>query len=482
MSLIRGVLLAGRFRNQRQLNGMSDEDQRNTLIVELAGRTNQPIRHFQGMDNPTLAGTGAVLVFLRTTKIRTDEQLKSISDDDQRNILIVEIGAQTGMGRELQALSNLELVLMGLGKPRPGQLKIGTFIRGVLAAGEFRNQHELNKMSDEDQRNTLIVELAHRTNQSIGHFQAMNDATLAGAGAAVVFLSKGGIRTDEQLKSVSDDDQRNILIVEIGAQTGLGSKLQGLSTMDVVLTGLGVPPSFPVKKPSNYVFRVDSVDILRQKTDSDHGDSDWLTITVTVGDSITKNVQTLPAKLHHIEGDIKTGDVIAGSFATDPFTAKDSDIVTITYLLMNLGSSDAEDQFAQAVKVTDKVVQVVAPVAGTIIGAFFGAPGQGLEVGEQIAKGVDEAISKLGDLFDVLGIHIGPPNCNGEVLHDTLTFQPGELEKAVNQSSSREYTGPQQNSRCGGAPESRVHFSVVRDVPPGGLFPSVIDQQHVPVA
>ena len=72
----------------------------------------------------------------------------------------------------------------------------------------------------------------------------MNDAILAGAGAAVVFLSKAAIRTDEQLKTISDDDQRNILIVEIAAQTGLGSKLQALSTMDVVLTGLGSGPEF----------------------------------------------------------------------------------------------------------------------------------------------------------------------------------------------------------------------------------------------
>lgn len=115
MSLIRGVLVAGQFRTQHEVNTMSADDQRNTLIVELVGRTNQPGDHFQAMDDATLAGTGAVLVFLRTAGIRTDEQLKSISDDDQRNILIVEIGDQTGLGRELQALSNMDLVLLGLG-------------------------------------------------------------------------------------------------------------------------------------------------------------------------------------------------------------------------------------------------------------------------------------------------------------------------------------------------------------------------------
>ena len=39
-------------------------------------------------------------------------------------------------------------------------------IRGVLLAGKFRTQHELNNMSHDDQRNTLIVELTAHSNQS----------------------------------------------------------------------------------------------------------------------------------------------------------------------------------------------------------------------------------------------------------------------------------------------------------------------------
>ena len=35
-----------------------------------------------------------------------------------------------------------------------------SLIRGVLLAGKFRTHHELNRMSQEDQRNTLIVEMA----------------------------------------------------------------------------------------------------------------------------------------------------------------------------------------------------------------------------------------------------------------------------------------------------------------------------------
>lgn len=245
MSLIRGVLLAGNFRTQQELNGMSNEDQRNTLIVELSGHTNQPVPHFQAMDDAALAGTGAVFVFLRRAKIRTEQELKTISDDDQRNILIVEIGSQTNLGRELQALSNLDLVLVGLGSDLaakgaiPG--KVSSFIRGVLLAGQFRTQHELNTISDDDRRNTLIVELSGRTNQPGSHFQAMNDHDLEGTGAVLVFLREAGIRTDEQLNTISDDDQRNLLIVEIDAQTKLGLRLQSLTNMELVLGALGVP-------------------------------------------------------------------------------------------------------------------------------------------------------------------------------------------------------------------------------------------------
>jgi hypothetical protein len=244
---IRGVLLAGKFRTQAELNRMSPEDQRNTLIVELSGRTNQSVAHFQSLDNATLAGTGAVLVFLREAKILTDQQLKNMSDDNQRNALISVFQSKFNLpASQFQGLSNMDLVLVGLGGDQatggivPG--RVGSYIPGVLLAGKFRTQAELNRMSSEDQRNTLIVELSGRTNQPVGHFQSLNDATLAGTGAVLVFLREAKIRTDAQLKTISDDDQRNLLIIEIGAQTGLDAQLQGLSNMDLVRMAFGVIP------------------------------------------------------------------------------------------------------------------------------------------------------------------------------------------------------------------------------------------------
>ena len=104
---------------------------------------------------------------------------------------------------------------------------------------------------------------------------------------------------------------------------------------------------------------------------------------------------------------------------SDRIDAKDSDIVIISYMLTNLGSSDAEEQFAQAVKVTE-IVDVAGPIAEAAIGFFFGEPVEGMQIGEEVAKGFDTAVDTLSDVFDFLGVHFGPPNCNGEVFHDTL--------------------------------------------------------------
>jgi hypothetical protein len=110
---ISSVLIVGKFRRPGDLVGLSLDDQRNILITELAGRTNQSGGYYQSLDNDTLAGTGAMLVFVRAAKIRTDQDIKTITDDDLRNIFIVEIFARTNR-TDLQGLSNIQLVRVAL--------------------------------------------------------------------------------------------------------------------------------------------------------------------------------------------------------------------------------------------------------------------------------------------------------------------------------------------------------------------------------
>jgi Dual-action HEIGH metallo-peptidase len=222
----RGVLLVGNFRRQQELNQMSSEDQRNTLITELAGRTRDTVGYYQSLNDHDLCGAGALLVYLRETGSRTDQQIKTMSADDMRNTVIVEVGVQTGRGRDLQAISNLEIIQQVVRKKY--------YIRGLLLSGKFRKQFELNRMSTEDQRNTLITELAGRTKDTVGYYQSLNDHDLSGAGGLLVYLRKTGSRTDQQIKTMSADDMRNTVIVEVGVQTGRGRDLQAISNFELI--------------------------------------------------------------------------------------------------------------------------------------------------------------------------------------------------------------------------------------------------------
>lgn len=117
---VRGTLQIGGFRTYRELNGMSHADHRNTLITELAGRTNQSVEHYQSLADEQLAGAGAVLVFIRQAGIRDDADIKGMSDDDLRNTLITEMdknqaGNVIGVS-DFQAMSNLDLVADGLSR------------------------------------------------------------------------------------------------------------------------------------------------------------------------------------------------------------------------------------------------------------------------------------------------------------------------------------------------------------------------------
>ena len=240
---IRGVLLAGRFSTQRELNAMSNDDMRNTLIFELTRHSQQD--DYQSFDDDTLAGMGAVMVFLREGHLSDDAALSTMTADDQRNTLIFELDGQTHVGGALQGFGNLDLVQIGLGSDLatrgqvPGQ--VGSWIRGILLLGGFLTHHQLNGMSADDMRNTLIFELVKYSSQQ--DYQRFNDTELEGMGAVIVAMRVLGIRDDNTLRTMTADDQRNTLIVELDGQTHLGRRLQGLQNIDLVKVALGTVPA-----------------------------------------------------------------------------------------------------------------------------------------------------------------------------------------------------------------------------------------------
>jgi hypothetical protein len=121
-----GMLVAGKFRSQDDVNRMNSNDQRNTLIVEMYNRTKNGVSYYQSLNNDALAGQAALLVALRADRGRTDEQLKAMSTDDMRNTVIVAVNYRTGPFygssrsiSELQKLSNISLAKMLLWSNQP---------------------------------------------------------------------------------------------------------------------------------------------------------------------------------------------------------------------------------------------------------------------------------------------------------------------------------------------------------------------------
>ena len=118
-------------------------------------------------------------------------------------------------------------------------------IGGMLLAGKFRSRDEVNRMSSEDRRNTLITELANRTKDAVSYYQSLNDTNLAGAGALLVSLRESRSRTDPQIKTMSANDMRNTVIVEVNVRTNRSiNDLQALSNMNLAkLVGLKAAPT-----------------------------------------------------------------------------------------------------------------------------------------------------------------------------------------------------------------------------------------------
>ena len=82
----------------------------------------------------------------------------------------------------------------------------------VFLYTEWVSVSSLWSMSYDDMRNTLIVEMNSKSNQTISSLQAMDDEELAWGALMYNFLLNAGIETSSQLASMSFDDFRNTVI------------------------------------------------------------------------------------------------------------------------------------------------------------------------------------------------------------------------------------------------------------------------------
>jgi hypothetical protein len=212
---------------------------------------------------------------------------------------------------------------------------------------------------------------------------------------------------------------------------------------------------------ADLTFGIDRIDIINQKSDSDHADNDYLSLVWTITKAVTKE-QIPYSKTIPIPGVLRSGASVAGPFSIDPFKLDAGDVLTITAIVSNLGSSDVNQQFAQAVQITKKIVDDLVPVVAIVVGSILGGavgPIGGFEKGKEITDAFDWAVQGLSDLADSFGLHIGPGNCNGVVLSASWIYSSSDFPGAVGVSGSEHVDGPAK-SGCGTAPSTNLSWSV----------------------
>jgi hypothetical protein len=108
-------------------------------------------------------------------------------------------------------------------------------LRGVLLNGGLRTQNELNTMSEQDWRAALITELANRTGTASAEYAGLSNPALAGAGALFVHLKNTGSVTPQALADYTLEDMRRAVVFELNKQTGMPvSTLATLSDLELI--------------------------------------------------------------------------------------------------------------------------------------------------------------------------------------------------------------------------------------------------------
>lgn len=192
---------------------------------------------------------------------------------------------------------------------------------------------------------------------------------------------------------------------------------------------------------SQFTFTLDSFQITQ--TMAKHKDTDWVYFTLRVGG------QTF-GPTHK-----KIGDLNNGTFPLNwhfgPVEVAPTDLVVMTYQIVNHGHSDTGTQVSNDIAIAAKISAGVAgisaatfPPAAVVLGAITG----GLGI-------VSELVSWIfGD----------GPNCDGIVLSDAISTNGAGLQQMLHGSDAhtenRKYIGPETPQGCGPDAQYSVTWSI----------------------
>ena len=185
------------------------------------------------------------------------------------------------------------------------------------------------------------------------------------------------------------------------------------------------------------VLEFERIQILFKKSDNAHQDNDFLFVNWFVGPN---HVHTDPIKLQNLAGNpsLDVGDMLQPVKVEVP--CADGDLVTASFLIVNLGSTDTSDQVAAAAEigkqVSEKLTELYLKAAEEVV------RNSGIPLSQVFADGIDKVapaivdtvgaawddviVPLVDDVIDLFRKILGVPNCNGDVLHDIVVFKPSE--------------------------------------------------------
>eukprot|EP00090_Calanus_glacialis_P046780 TRINITY_DN934_c0_g1_i4.p1 TRINITY_DN934_c0_g1~~TRINITY_DN934_c0_g1_i4.p1 ORF type:complete len:3509 (+),score=786.17 TRINITY_DN934_c0_g1_i4:1199-10528(+) len=192
--------------------------------------------NIESPDNSTVAGDGVVSMIIPGSQ-----------ENDGTSFLIYQENTESS-GRDFPHSHSSVVVVDSDSATRvqiPNTRMSYNTVREALLFGGWRTKGAVEEMSEEDRRNTLIVELEKITSYTIAQLQGIqsngNLGSLVGIAAIAVFLESRSIRTVPELFTMTYDDQRNTLISDLNENGGFSvSYLQGLGDFDLAVQGFEV--------------------------------------------------------------------------------------------------------------------------------------------------------------------------------------------------------------------------------------------------
>lgn len=234
------------------------------------------------------------------------------------------------------------------------------------------------------------------------------------------------------------------------------------------------------------ILTFDQIEILTKKSDAGHSDNDWLFITWFVNDQLIRT-DKLPLVNQNGSRVLESGDHLMA--VSSEVNCADTDLVTASFVVMNLGAYEWNEQIEAAGKIAAELAEGLATVYLAAVQLVI--ENSGLPAAEIFASGIEKLspviVDSVGAFIEdvfvpgleelVAGILqiIGRPNCNGPVFHDIAVFKPKQPEPPV--TLWKTYTASSV-SGCGSPARTSTHFTLDRDLDFVPQFPVTPPPQY----